>query len=198
MEESGSLKGEKGASFTAGHAQLKTTERKTCRLCNSDKIVPIFSLGVQYVNDFVDKGTVGIKAPLELILCENCSLLQLKHTAPQELLYARFYWYHSSFTRTIRDDLKQIVDVSSKMVNLKEGDVALDIGANDGTLLSNYQKGVIRVGCEPANNLVEELRKNCDFVIHDFWTYDAYNKLGLGKKAKVITAIGMFYDMDEP
>jgi NDP-4-keto-2,6-dideoxyhexose 3-C-methyltransferase len=174
------------------------TARKTCRLCYSDKIVPVFSLGEQYVNDFVDKGVVGIKAPLELILCENCSLLQLKHTAPQELLYARFYWYHSGFTNTIRNDLKQITEVSSKMVNLKPGDVVLDIGANDGTLLSNYQKGVIRVGCEPANNLVEELKNNCDHVIHDFWTYDSYNKLGLGKKAKVITAIGMFYDMEDP
>ncbi len=174
------------------------TVRTTCRLCHSGKIVPIFSLGEQYVNDFVDKGVVGIKAPLELILCENCSLLQLKHTAPQEILYARFYWYHSGFTRTIRDDLKQIAEVSSQMVNLKPGDVVLDIGANDGTLLSNYQKGVIRVGCEPANNLVEELKNRCDHIIHDFWTYDAYNKLDLGKKAKIITAIGMFYDMEDP
>jgi intein/homing endonuclease len=199
MEKPGSLKGEKGTAFTAKHAQgLSTTARKSCRLCNSSKIVPIFSLGEQYVNDFVDKGVVGIKAPLELILCENCSLLQLRHTAPQEILYARFYWYHSGFTRTIRDDLKQIAEVSSQMVKLKQGDVALDIGANDGTLLSNYPKGVTRVGCEPANNLVDELKKNCDLVIHDFWTYDAYNKLGLDKKAKVITAIGMFYDMEDP
>ncbi len=199
MEESGSFKAGVGTTSTAREAQKgNIIVRTTCRLCNSDKIVPIFSLGEQYVNDFVDKWVVGIKAPLELILCENCSLLQLKHTAPQEILYARFYWYHSGFTRTIRDDLKQIVEVSSQMVNLKPGDVVLDIGANDGTLLSNYQKGAVRVGCEPANNLVEELKNNCDHIIHDFWTYDSYNKLGLGKKAKVITAIGMFYDMEDP
>lgn len=174
------------------------TVRKTCRLCYSDKITPVFSLGEQYVNDFVDKGVVGIKAPLELILCENCSLLQLKHTAPQEILYARFYWYHSGYTRTIRDDLKEITEVSSQMVNLKPEEIVVDIGANDGTLLSNYQKGVIRVGVEPANNLVEELKNNCDHVIHDFWNAENFNKLNLEKKAKIVTAIGMFYDMEDP
>lgn len=198
MNDLGSPSKETGANPAAKKALIpNTTARTTCRLCHSNKIVPVFSLGEQYVNDFVDKGVVGIKAPLELILCESCSLLQLKHTAPQELLYARFYWYHSGFTRTIKDDLKQIAEVSSKMVNLKQGDVVLDIGANDGTLLSNYQKGVVRVGCEPANNLIDELKNNCEHVMHDFWNYDSYSKLGL-PKAKVITAIGMFYDMENP
>ena len=61
------------------------TEIKKCRVCNADKLKPIFSLGVQYVNNFIKKGDEDmlIQAPLELVLCKNCTLLQLKHTAPQ-------------------------------------------------------------------------------------------------------------------
>lgn len=138
-----------------------------------------------------------MKAPLELVLCEDCSLLQLRHTAPQELLYSKFYWYHSGFTETMKRALREITETVSKMANLKEGDIVLDIGANDGTLLKSYPKGIIKIGCEPADNLINELRQNCDLIIHDFWSYDAYKKLGTGK-AKAITAIGMFYDMEDP
>lgn len=156
---------------------------------------------MQYVSNFVkdkgDKDGPAPKAPIELVLCENCSLLQLRHTAPQELLYSRFYWYHSGITRTMRDALKEIAETAARIVNLKKKDFVLDIGANDGTLLSYCPKGTIRVGCEPANNLIDELKRHCEHVIHDFWSYEAYKKLGIGK-AKVITAIGMFYDMEDP
>ncbi len=173
--------------------------RKTCRVCDSSKLVKIFSLGNLYVNNFVKKEDIGkgIKAPLELVLCENCSLLQLRHTAPQELLYSGFYWYRSGVTQTMKNALKEIVETVSGIAKLKANDAVLDIGANDGTLLSYYAKGIVRIGCEPANNLVDSLKENCEHVIHDFWTEENYAKLKV-PKAKVVTAIGMFYDMEDP
>jgi hypothetical protein len=160
----------------------------------------LLSIGEQYINDFppspAEKGRNG-KCPLDIVLCENCSLFQLRHTAPQELLYARHYWYKSGINDTIRQDLKGITEIACSMVDLEPDDVFLDIGANDGTLLGNLSGKAIRVGCEPADNLVEELRINADYVIHDFWSREAYDRLGL-KKAKAITAIGMFYDMEDP
>lgn len=171
--------------------------RTTCRLCGSGKLAALFSLGNLYVSNFVRKEEEGIKAPLEMVLCENCSLLQLRHTAPQELMYSRFYWYKSGMTETMRNALKEVAETTSRMAGLREGDVVLDIGANDGTLLGFFGKDIVRVGCEPANNLVGELRKKCEHVIHDFWSYDVYKKLGIGN-AKVVTALGMFYDMEDP
>nr|PZN24201.1 MAG: hypothetical protein DIU78_12555 [Pseudomonadota bacterium] len=179
-------------------------EHHACRLCGSPELRPVFSLGTQYVNDFVPKERIGtgVKAPLDLVLCNRCSLLQLKHTAPQELLYSRFYWYRSGVTDTMRRALRNITEQVEQMVTLAPGDVVLDIGANDGTLLASYRvPGVVRVGCEPANNLVDHLRKNADHVIHDFWSASAFDRVrsehGL-PLAKVITAIGMFYDLEEP
>lgn len=183
---------------------MVVTRRNTCRLCGSRQLKDIFSLGDQYVNDFVseDKIGQGVHAPLDLILCEDCTLLQLRHTAPQELLYSRYYWYRSGVTHTMREALRDITAQSEQMVELRPGDVVLDIGANDGTLLASYQTPEIqRVGCEPANNLVEQLRENADWVMHDFWDYERYRKLAQSwqiARPKVITAIGMFYDLEEP
>jgi len=183
---------------------MEVTSRTTCRLCGSGDLRDVFSLGEQYINDFVPPKRIGqgLKAPLELVLCGKCSLLQLRHTAPQELLYSRFYWYRSGVTDTMRRALRDITRTIEEMVPLKAGDVVLDIGANDGTLLASYSvSGIRRVGCEPADNVVEMLRKNADCAMHDFWNYERYVELadqwGFGK-AKVVTAIGMFYDLEEP
>lgn len=183
---------------------METTTRTRCRLCGSEALEEVFSLGEQYINDFVPRERIGkgLKAPLDLVMCNKCTLLQLRHTAPQELLYSRFYWYRSGVTDTMRKALRDITRTIEEMVPLKPGDVVLDIGANDGTLLASYEaKGIRRIGCEPANNLIDALRENADVVIHDFWGYDRYAELAKRErfgKAKVITAIGMFYDLEDP
>ena len=179
---------------------MKNIERKTCRLCGSDNLEYVISIGDQYINDFPDnpaqKGRNG-KCPLDVIHCSTCDLFQLKHTAPQELLYSRHYWYKSGINETIKRDLKEIAEVAVKIANIKPDDVILDIGANDGTMLGNLAGKAITVGCEPASNLQQELRTRCSHVIHDFWNIENYEKLGL-PKAKAITALGMFYDMEDP
>ncbi|MCK5044578.1 methyltransferase domain-containing protein [Candidatus Parcubacteria bacterium] len=178
---------------------MNYTTRKTCRVCGSKKLSFILTLGNLFVSTFVkDKKEKAIRAPLELVFCENCKLLQLKHTAPQELMYSRHYWYRSGPNPVISNDLKEITMVARKMVKLKKRDIVFDIGANDGTMLKYYPKNLIRVGCEPADNLIAELKKVAPYVIHDFWSYQAWQKQFKDKKAKIITAIGMFYDMEDP
>lgn len=184
--------------------QFQIIERTTCRLCGSDRLQDAFSIGNQYINDFVRQERVGHgrKAPLDLMMCRNCSLIQLRHTAPQELLYSRHYWYRSGVTDTMRRALRDVSAAVESIVDLQKGDVVLDVGANDGTLLETYTvPGLIKVGCEPANNLIELLRKKTEYVMHDFWTYENYVKhskrWNIGK-AKIITALGMFYDLEDP
>jgi NDP-4-keto-2,6-dideoxyhexose 3-C-methyltransferase len=147
--------------------------RTSCRLCGSPSLKEVISIGEQYINDFPDtpaqKGRNG-KCPLDVVLCEDCSLFQLRHTAPQELLYSRHYWYKSGINDTIKSDLKSIADSAASMVELSPDDIVLDIGANDGTMLSNLKGRAVRVGCEPATNLLAELRTNAEHVIGDFWT----------------------------
>ena len=181
----------------------RTKKVKSCLLCKNRKLKKVFSLGNLFVSNFVKKDQInnGVKAPLTLMYCSQCTLLQLSHIAPQEIMYKKFYWYKSGVTKTMRDGLKDIYKSSLKYVNLNKNDVILDIGANDGTLLKYYNKKFKTIGCEPAKNLVNELKKNCSHVLNDFWSYKGLDnilkKKGL-KKPKIITAIGMFYDLENP
>jgi len=185
------------------------TTTKKCRVCHSTELAPLYTLGNLYVSNFVEKPGDGIKAPLEMIMCEHCKLVQLRDTAPQEILYSRFYWYRSGVTDTMKKALRNITQDIENRIPLKEGDIVLDIGSNDGTMLRTFEvPGIIKVGVEPASNLAEEGAKGLDYFINDFWSIENYNKVVPlahrssesegGKKAKVITAIGMFYDMEDP
>ena len=181
----------------------KTKKVNYCLLCKNKKIKKVFSLGNLFVSNFVNKNQInkGIKSPLTLMYCSNCTLLQLSHIAPQEIMYKRFYWYRSGVTKIMRRALKDIYYSSLKYIKLKKNDVVLDIGANDGTLLKYFGKNIKTIGCEPANNLISKLKKNCDFVLNDFWSYKKLNKLvnkNKLNKPKIITAIGMFYDLEDP
>jgi len=181
----------------------KTKKIKHCLLCKKKELKKIFSLGNLFVSNFVIKNKIkkGIKAPLTLLYCKNCSLIQLSHIAPQEIMYKRFYWYKSGVTRTMREGLKEIFRDSLKFVKLFKKDLVLDIGANDGTLLRNYRNKCLTLGCEPAKNLQKELKKNCDYRIENFWSIKQFNKISAKfylPKPKIITAIGMFYDLENP
>jgi len=168
-----------------------------CRVCRSKRLESIWNLGNFYISTFVKKPGQNIgRTPLELVKCQNCTLMQLRHTAPQELLYKRIYWYKSGNNPIIVRTLKEIATEAIKIAKPKDGDVFLDIGANDGTLLKFVPKDYFRIACEPAKNFHKELEDlNLDFYIFDFWKATYLKNVS---KAKIITAIGMFYDMDDP
>lgn len=177
--------------------------RTTCRVCDSESVIPILSLGNHYFSDFVDSSNEkGTKIPLELLLCDvtsgGCGLLQLRHTTPPELMY-RQYWYKSGINQTMRDALADITAKAESLVKLSPGDIVLDIGSNDSTLLRSYNtKDLILAGFEPATNLMEEARIDTSKIINDFFNYDSFKKEFGDKKAKIITAIAMFYDLEDP
>lgn len=171
----------------------------TCRICGSDELHFLFSLGDQYVNNFVPESEIhsGNKVPINIILCRRCGLVQQRHTADQEFLYTRQYWYKSGVTEMMRNALADITKTVENLIPLEFHDVVLDIGSNDGTLLRSYTKPLVTVGVEPALNLADEGKQGVNYFINDFWDAEKYMER-VGKKAKVITAIGMFYDLEDP
>ncbi|MEK7533765.1 MAG: class I SAM-dependent methyltransferase [Patescibacteria group bacterium] len=173
---------------------------RACRSCKSNKLVDILSLGDHYLSDFTKTNKEPKKYPLCLILCETCNLLQLKHTAPQSSLYTERYGYKSGINNTMKKELKEIVEKSLKKVKDQgfKALIAVDIGANDGTLLSYYPKHIVRVGVEPIRKFAKECEQHADFVINNFFNYRSYIQKVKNKKAHIITAISCFYDIDNP
>jgi len=171
---------------------------KQCRLCSSQKLTEVLSLGNQYVSDFITSAGKHPKSPLRLVRCRDCGLVQLRHTFPRTDLY-RHYWYRSGISKTMREALADVATRAFQIARPIPGDIVIDTGCNDGTLLRSYPKsGIVLVGFEPAENLVEDARKETDWVFNDFFEASAFrNKFG-SKGAKIITSVAMFYDLDEP
>ncbi len=174
--------------------------RTTCRVCDGS-LEPILSLGEQYVSNFLDPHeSDGEKSPLELVLCVKCHLLQLKHTVPAGNLYQN-YWYQSGTNQTMRDALADIAHTAEHLIHLKEGDVVLDIGCNDGTLLASYKTGnITKIGVDPAENIVIKARNVADIIKNDFFSSELFeqdSKLS-ALHPNIVTSIAMFYDLEDP
>jgi|SRR6185369_13574440 len=176
-----------------------TNSLKQCRSCKSKKITNVISLGNLFLSDFVSDDTKPPQFPLALVMCKSCTLLQLKHTTPPSLLYTENYGYRSGINQTMHKELKEIAEKNiEKLDSQKKKLLVVDIGANDGTLLSNYPDSFKRVGVEPIKKLAKECKKNADVVINDFFNITSYKKALGEKKADIISAISCFYDMEDP
>lgn len=179
--------------------------RDTCRICGSSELLPIVNLGEQCVGSLFVKGEVPSflqqPYPLQLVRCsgkDGCGLVQLKHTISPSVLYSH-YGYQSGINERMRANLLDIVTEAEKFVELKHGDTVLDIGCNDGTLLCSYQtQGLDKLGFDPAQNIVEIAKGKGLNVVNDFFSFETYAKFRPNVKAKVVTSIAMFYDLEEP
>ena len=174
---------------------------RKCRSCR-EVLIDILSLGDIKLSDFRSDTVPPPAAPLDLMLCGRCYLVQLKESTPPDLLYTKNYGFKSGINNTIRADLREIVDQAIKEVlpvypSFKS--TVIDIGANDGTLLSNYPaKHFHRVGVDPVSKLSKELATHADEVVSDYFTAAAVEPYMNNQKAQIITSISMFYDLEEP
>lgn len=168
-------------------------EKKLCRLCGEETRV-VFDLGEFAVSDFVESGEETPRAPLALAECPDCRLVQLRHSVDRDLLYRR-YWYWSGLNSSMIESLRDVVRGVEARVPLAAGDCVVDIGANDGTLLSLYEEPeLFKVGFDPAENAPTGSRERCNLFVEDYFETSEVET----PKAKVVTSIAMFYDLDEP
>ena len=176
-----------------------------CRSCGFEQLTDILSLGNLYVSNFVDNQSLQKDErpyPLELVLCDaskdGCGLLQLRHTVSPKKMYSN-YWYRSGVNQTMVSELTNIAQTAETVVSLSTGDIALDIGCNDGTLLRAYEtRGASLVGFEPARNLIPYAREGTSNIFNDLFSYGRFSEEFGKRQVKIITAIAMFYDLDDP
>ncbi len=176
---------------------ITTTE---CRVCPDHVVLdPVLHLGPNAPSTFLDPDEQAPlpDTPLDLARCPECTLVQLRHTLPAELLF-RQYWYQSGINEVMWRELGDVVTAACARVRVNAADLVLDIGANDGTLLSTYS-GIrpTRLAFEPAQNLQAALERHTDKIFPDFFPPKTNQGL-IPVKYKHIFAIAMFYDLDDP
>ncbi len=162
----------------------------------------LLDLGDLYISDFLLKDEdlpLFHKYRLRLVPDPKIGAVRLDTVAPPGNMYGK-YWYRSGINASMKAELKNIVETITSRVKLTKDDIWIDIGCNDGTLLSYIPTDCKIIGIDPANNeYVIESQQYADLIIQDFFSKEVYQKSKFGQKqAKVITSIAMFYDLDDP
>lgn len=161
----------------------------------------LLELGNHYVSDFIkeDSEMEGrTKYSLDLYLDEELGAPRLMNIAPAHTMWGK-YWYRSAINTSMTIELQGIVKEITSRVKLKDDDIWLDIACNDGTLLKAVPNNLTKVGIDPCDESFYAESSKVATVVQDFFSKDAWNKTPFAdKKAKVITCIAMFYDLDNP
>lgn len=131
-------------------------KKTTCRLCKSNNLKEVLNLGHHPHSDNFrkDKDLPEITYPLTLNQCQDCKFVQLGYTVSPDVLYDDDYLYESSITKTADKHWTEFV---AKVIE-KTGVIGkvLDIGSNDGTLLSKFKERGFQVhGIDPCKQITD-------------------------------------------
>lgn len=177
--------------------------RTTCRGCGQDELVSFLNLGtmplanafLSTTREFADEP----RFPLEVFLCEHCSLVQLLDVIDPEVLF-RHYLYQTGFSATIAAHNERLTQLLVQRLGLGQEDLVVEIASNDGSLLKCFrQAGTRTLGIEPAANLA---RKACEEGLETvnlfFRSAIAGSLLEKYGPAKVVIGNNVLAHVDEP
>jgi hypothetical protein len=176
------------------------SEITNCRICHNTNLINILSLGEQaltgvfphHISDTVSSG------PLDLVWCTKCGLLQLKQSYNLEEMYGENYGYRSGLNAYMVHHLTNKIKTLENLVKLTKKDLVLDIGSNDATSLKAYTVECKKVGIDPTGTKFKSFYTVDIDLIPDFFSKEVFFRKYPTEKAKVITSIAMFYDLEEP
>lgn len=153
-------------------------ELNSCRICGG--VFYLESIKLQdspLANELYNSRNEALDAdvfPLEVVMCESCKHIQLKHIVDPTRLFSD-YVYASGTSRTFQDHFETL---AKKISSLAPRGTVLEIGSNDGTLLNALtKKGLRAVGVEPSKVLTEMSQGKCEAVFTDFLNKDLASKL---------------------
>lgn len=136
---------------------------------------------------------------LELLWCPDSGLLQLATSFDPNQMYGDSYGYRSGLNQSMVDHLTAKAEYLSRLVGLSSGDLVLDIGSNDGTLLNAYTvPGLRRMGIDPTSAKFRECYSADAIVVPEFFSRDRFVGAAGTARARIITSIAMFYDIEDP
>ncbi len=171
-----------------------------CQICDSTNLKPVLFLGyLPPVNTMPKIGTKPSEQPsypAQWLFCPSCKLVQLGLIVDPKILFPPDYPYTSSTTKVLRDNFAELYRESSRLLSLGSEDLIVDIGSNDGNLLSNFKNNHKVLGITPEEIGKIAIKNGIDTII-DFFSSKVVNKIIKDKgRAKVICATNVFAHME--
>ena len=171
-----------------------------CRISGENNLVDILSLGEQYLTGVFpsSKDEKVTKGPLDLVWAKESGLLQLKHSYDLGEMYGDNYGYRSGLNSSMVEHLTNKINSLENLVQLNSNDIIIDIGSNDATSLKAYNRPCVKVGIDPTGMKFKDYYTDDITLIPDFFTKELFVNKFHNKKAKIVTSIAMFYDLEDP
>ena len=170
-----------------------------CQFSNKKDLKLIISLGyLPPVNEFLKINSINSQSiffPTDLVYSQSSKLVQLSTIVNKSIVFPKSYPYTSSTTKILRDNFAELSNECEKLINFNSKDLIVDIGSNDGNLLSNFKK-IRRLGVTPENIGKLAIKKGIPTLLKYFDRNTAnliQKKYG---KAKIITATNVFAHID--
>ncbi|MGA7159585.1 MAG: class I SAM-dependent methyltransferase [Bacteroidota bacterium] len=176
------------------------SEITKCRISQSKNLITVLSLGNQCLTGIFPKNIDDkiTKGPLDLVWCPDSGLLQLKQSYSLVEMYGENYGYRSGLNASMVRHLQQKIANLERLVNLNNSDLVLDIGSNDATSLKAYSGNHKKVGIDPTGLKFKNYYNDNIKLIPDFFNAGTFKASFPNQKAKIITSIAMFYDLESP
>lgn len=173
-----------------------------CQVCGSPDLESILFLGyLPPVNTMPLIGTPLTEQPAypaELLVCKKCTLAQLGLIVDPAILFPPSYPYTSGTTRILRENFAELSREVDSLYRLKSGELIIDIGSNDGTLLSNFNKNGVRVlGIEPTNAAQLAIERGIPSIISFFNKQVAEKTATEHAQAQILTATNVFAHIED-
>lgn len=172
----------------------------TCRNCKSNRLEKVLSLGEQVLTGVFPKNQDEniTKGLLDLVWCQDCTLLQMKQSYSLPEMYGENYGYRSGLNSSMVRHLQNKISFLERMAKPGKDDLVIDIGSNDATSLKAYSGKHKKVGIDPTGVKFKKYYPDEVSLIPDFFSAEVFLKHFPNKKAKIVTSIAMFYDLEEP
>ncbi len=175
-------------------------EIKRCRISESKNLINILSLGKQSMTGVFPKSKNErvFKGPVDLVWCPDSGLLQMKQSYSLDEMYGDNYGYRSGLNQSMVRHLQNKIKFLETLISLTDDDIVIDIGSNDATSLKSYSGNHVKVGIDPTGKKFSKYYTDDITLIPDFFSEAVFKKKFPDRKAKIITSIAMFYDLEDP
>jgi hypothetical protein len=176
-------------------------EISKCRISDSANLLKVLSLGEQHLTGVFPKSSDSSisKGPIDLVWCQDSGLLQLKQSYDLDEMYGENYGYRSGLNASMVRHLAHKANSLLREYPLENKDVVIDVGANDSTLLQQFKvEGIRRIGIDPTGLKFSKYYPEDIELIPEFYSTAKVWEYAPGIRAKLITSISMFYDLENP
>lgn len=167
-----------------------------CQVCQSTNLEPVLFLGyLPPVNTMRTQGSTPKQEasyPANLLFCKDCELVQLGLLVDPNILFPPEYPYTSSTTKILRENFAELAQECDQLFSLKQDNLTIDIGSNDGNLLSNFKDKTKVLGVTPEEIGKLAIERGIPTII-DFFNKETATHIKVKHgKAKFITATNVF------